>query len=125
MMKSTIKVMLESRISNAPCISEEKEAALTSSFSSSESRKVEKKTQYRYRDKKYTTSSSSSLNGWTLYNTTYGNWGTTYSTTTKPTESNTLRITSTKQTKWGYYHYCNNQVFFAIFPLTKYLLYFS
>ena len=43
----------------------------------SDSRQVETKTQYRYADKITTTSSSSSLSGWTLSDTTYdwGNWG--------------------------------------------------
>ena len=73
----------------------------------SDSRKVETKTQYAYRDKEYTTSSDSSLSGWTLYDTTYGAWGNAQTTSKKPKESNTLRITSTKQTGWGYYHWCN------------------
>ena len=48
----------------------------TSSVSDSESRKVDAKTQYSYRDLQYTTSSSSSLSGWTHYDTTvdYGSW---------------------------------------------------
>ncbi len=38
--------------------------------------KTESKNQYKYRDKQFTTSSSSSLSGWTLYNTTstWGGW---------------------------------------------------
>ena len=38
---------------------------------------IEEKVQYRYRDKETTTSSSSTLSGWTCYDydTTYGEWG--------------------------------------------------
>ena len=79
----------------------------TSAVSASDSRQIETKIQYSYRDKETTTSSNSSLSGWTLYDTTYGAWGNAQTTTTKPTESDTLRITATTQTGWGYYHYCN------------------
>ncbi len=42
----------------------------------SDTRQVETGTQYRYRDKEYTTSSSSSLDGWTQYDvSTSSDWG--------------------------------------------------
>ena len=63
---------------------------------------------YRSRDKQTTTSTSSALDGWTLYDsqTTYGTWSTVQSTATKPTESDTLQITGTWK-QYHYYHYCN------------------
>lgn len=79
----------------------------TTAVTPNDSRQVETKKQYSYREKETTTSTNSSLSGWTLYDTTYGAWGNTQTTTTKPTESDTLRITATTQTGWGYYHYCN------------------
>ena len=65
-------------------------------------------TEYRYRNKETTTSTASSLSGWTLYDSdvTYGSWGSTQTTNTKPTESDTLQITGTT-TKYKYYHYWN------------------
>ncbi len=55
---------------------------------------IETKKQYRYRDKKYTTSSSSSLSGWTKYDTktSYGNWNAW--TTTPLTSSSTRDVQS-------------------------------
>lgn len=66
------------------------------------------KTQYSSRLKEYTTSESDSLDGWTYGGKTYGDWGAVQTATTKPTESDTLQITATTQTGWGYYHWCNN-----------------
>lgn len=59
----------------------------------SDSHDIETKTLYRYRDN--TTS------------TKYGDWSASKTTTSKPTESDTLRITATK-TYYNYYHYCCN-----------------
>lgn len=56
----------------------------------SDSHDIETKTLYRYRDNTTTTQ--------------YGDWSTSKTTTSKPTESNTLRITATK-TFYNYYHY--------------------
>ena len=63
---------------------------------------------YRSRNKQTTTSTSSTLDGWTLYDsqTTYGTWSGVQSTATKPTESDTLQITGTWK-QYHYYHYCN------------------
>ena len=49
----------------------------TTPATANDSTKVEKKTQYRYKDKIYTTSTSSSLSGWTLYDqkTEWGDYG--------------------------------------------------
>lgn len=68
---------------------------------------IEEKTQYSTLEKEYTTSTSNTLEGWIHCGTTYGDWGAVQTTTTKPTESDTLRITQTTQTGWGYYHWCN------------------
>jgi len=68
---------------------------------------IQQKEQYSTLEKEYTTSTSESLDGWTNYGTTYGDWGTTQTTTTKPTESDILQITNTVQTGWGYYHWCS------------------
>lgn len=68
---------------------------------------IETKTEYRYRDKITTTSTNSALDGWIFQGTTYGEWGSTQTTTNKPSESDILRITATTQTGWGYYHWCN------------------
>ena len=54
---------------------------------------IEEKSVYRYRDNSV--------------NTEYGSWGAEQTTETKPTESDTLTITSTK-TYYNYYHYCCN-----------------
>ena len=71
---------------------------------------VEQATQYRYRDKKTTTSTATSLEGWTRDDskttTTYGAWGSEQSTTSKPTTSDTLTITNTT-TKYNWYHWCS------------------
>ncbi len=68
---------------------------------------IEQKTQYSTLEKEYTTSTSDSLDGWISCGTTYGDWGAVQTTTSKPTESDTLRITNTVQTGWGYHHWCN------------------
>ena len=68
---------------------------------------IEQKTQYSTLEKEHTTSTSDTLDGWTNIGTTYGDWGAAQTTTVKPTESDTLRITNTTQTGWGYYHWCS------------------
>ncbi len=69
---------------------------------------IEEKTQYRYSTKETTASTSSSLDGWTKYDsvTTYGAWSGNQTTTTKPTESDTLQIVGTS-TVYNYYHWCS------------------
>lgn len=75
---------------------------------------IETKTEYRYRTKAYTTSSSSSLSGWTRRTdvtnptTSQGSWSGTQYTNSRPTESATLRITKSYPTAYNYYHYCCN-----------------
>ena len=54
---------------------------------------IEEKTVYRYRDN--------------TVNKEYSSWGAEQTTSTKPTESDLLTITSTK-TYYNYYHYCCN-----------------
>lgn len=81
----------------------------TTRLSSSSNTQVETTTQYRYQYIEYTNSYSSSASGWNYYSGPhYNSWGSSQTTTSKPTESDTLRITNTKQTKWGYYHVCCN-----------------
>lgn len=50
------------------------DASLASSLSFD---RIQRKTQYRYKDRQFTTSSSSSLSGWELYNTVRTSWGAT------------------------------------------------
>lgn len=68
---------------------------------------VESKTEYRYQTKQTATGTDSTMDGWTFLDTVYGEWGNAQTTTSRPTEGDTLRITSTVQTAWGYYHWCN------------------
>lgn len=80
-----------------------------SSASKSDSRDVETKTQYSYRTKSYTTSSNSSLSGWTRYDssTSYGSWS---SWSDSPVSGSSTREVETRQVQTGtrYYiaHYC-------------------
>ena len=73
--------------------------------------RIETKLQYRYRVKETTTSTNSSLAGWTLYDqrSDYSEWGETRQTTSQPTASDTLRIVGTSQeydyTVYTYYHW--------------------
>ncbi len=77
---------------------------------------VESKIQYRYRDneKQTTSSTTSSMEGWTYYQTTtgYTDWVDKGWTRTQPSTSTTLKITDTKTvtdsaayTQYKYYHY--------------------
>ena len=81
----------------------------TSPAYASDSRKVETKTQYSYRTKSTTSSSSSSLNGWVLYDTkeSYGSWS-DWSDSYISSSSN--RQVDTRQVKTGarylVAHYC-------------------
>ena len=81
----------------------------TSPVSSSESRKVETKTQYSYKTKDYTSSNTSSLDGWTLYkvSTDRGEWSSWSDT---PISASSTREVETRQVQIGtrYYiaHYC-------------------
>lgn len=68
---------------------------------------IEKKAQYSTLEKEYTTSESDVLDGWISDGTTYSDWGAEQTATSKPSESDTLRITNETQTGWGYYHWCN------------------
>jgi len=77
-------------------------------------KQVEAQVQYRYRDKQYTNSASSSLSGWTLdrSETSYSAWSNAGWTSSRPSESNTLRITDTRTVTdsnayqvYNYYHW--------------------
>lgn len=50
-----------------------------------------------------------SLSGWTYTGSTHSwsEWSSTQQTTTKPTESDELRIVGTTVKRYAYYHYCN------------------
>lgn len=64
----------------------------TSSYSSSNTREVESRTQYRYRDRQTTSSSNSSMSGWTQYDksVSYGAWSDWQDSYIAP--SNTLEV---------------------------------
>ena len=77
---------------------------------SADGRTIESKTQYRYQTKETTTSSSSSLSGWTLYDSSYtwssygawSGWSTNYIASSASTEVET-------RTGYHYYYYvCSN-----------------
>ena len=85
----------------------------SSAVSNSDSRKVDTKTQYSYRDLQYTTSSSSSLDGWTHYDTTvnYGSWSGW--STTPISGSSTLEVETYDEYQYTRYymaHYCTGNV---------------
>lgn len=63
-----------------------------------DTREVETQTRYRYRDKETTTGSSSSMNGWELYNTTYswGNYGSWSNWSTSSASNSDSRKVETK-----------------------------
>ena len=70
---------------------------------------IEAKTMYSYRTKSVTTSTASSLSGWTqdgVNNVLYGGWSGNKTTTSKPATSDTLQIVG-ETTTYNYYHYCN------------------
>lgn len=75
---------------------------------------VESAVLYRYRDKKYTSSTSSSIAGWTWYDTkvSYGSWLDQGWTMWNPGNSDTVTVTDTKTvtdsdgyTNYTYFHY--------------------
>lgn len=74
-------------------------------------RLVDTKTQYRYRDKEYKNGiTDSNLSGWTRTNSyvVYGTWSSNKTTTSKPSESDTLRIVDQYVSGYNYFHYCCN-----------------
>ena len=70
----------------------------TDKATKSDSRDVQAETRYRYRDKETTTSSYSSLSGWTQYNVTssWGNWGNWSNWSTDSVSANDGRQVDTK-----------------------------
>jgi|GEM_PF-2331552 len=76
---------------------------------------IESKTQYRYRDKDTITSSSSSLSGWTPYDTVQSGWGSWSSWQNSSVSSSSSRqvetryIEPTYKTVYVYFHYCNSR----------------
>ncbi len=91
----------------------------TTKQTASSTKEVESKTQYRYSDKKTTTSTSSSLSGWTADGSyvSYGSWGSWSSwSTTKQTASSTKGVET--RTVYKYQHYCNGSN--GIAPTTGY-----
>lgn len=92
---------------------------------SNKTHEIQTETRYRYRDKEETTSSNSSLSGWTLDKTekNYSNWSDAGWTKTKPTEGELLRISDTKTVtdqaavyRYKYYRYESTG---NIFPAQK------
>ena len=82
---ASVDIVIVDKFSTGIPISASKNVAATKEWSNWSTTKpdssytVESRTEYRYRDKQTTTSTASSLNGWTKYNTTwawgnYGNW---------------------------------------------------
>ena len=71
---------------------------------------IEEKTQYRYRDKVTATSNQGNPSDWTLIGShvEYGSWSGNQTTTTEPTESDTLRIVDQYVSAYNYFHYCCN-----------------
>ena len=83
----------------------------TDSVSANDGRQVDAKTQYRYRDKEYKSGvTDSNLSGWTRTNSyvVYGSWSSNKTTTSKPSESDTLRIVDQYVSGYNYFHYCCN-----------------
>lgn len=80
----------------------------TSEQTTSDDTEVEKKTQYRYADKQTTTSSSSSMNGWTQYNSTssWGNWGNWSGWGTASQTANDYKQVETRKEYRYYCFYC-------------------
>lgn len=76
------------------------------SASASDTVMAENKTQYRYSDKSTTTSTSSSLSGWTQSgsNTSYGNWGSWSSWQTSAISGSDTKEVQTS-TVYGYYYF--------------------
>ena len=78
-------------------------------------RAIESKTQYSYRNKSYTSSSSSSLSGWTKYNTRRTGWSGTYgpvysnpSNGSRNVWSESYVTSSNYKTVYRYYRYANS-----------------
>lgn len=77
-----------------------------SAVSANDSTKVETKTQYRYADKIYTTSESSSLSGWTQYDsstswTDWGSWSSWQDGSVSASDSRQVE----SRTVYGYYYF--------------------
>ena len=78
----------------------------TTAVSANDSTKVETKTQYRYADKQYTTSTSSSLSGWTQYDSStswsdYGSWSSWQNSSVSASDSRQVET----RTAYGYYYF--------------------
>ena len=91
----------------------------TDAIAESDVREVETKTQYAYRDKQTTTSTSPSLDGWTQSGSSvsYGSWGSWSGwSLTAAAKSDTVDVET--RTVYYYYHYCDGKGNFA--PSTSY-----
>lgn len=120
-----LEVMIVNRYSSGVPISAMKTAAINqegmwSNWSTEEPTgtgiTVETRTEYRYRDKDFETSTASNtMSGWTLYNTTsawgeYGAWSAWQNTSVTATQSRevgTQTVPATYKTIYHYYHYCS------------------
>lgn len=82
----------------------------TTKPTASSKREVQNKTQYRYRDKQTTTSTSSSLSGWTLVDSyvTYGSWGSWSDWSTTAQSSSATKDVETRKV-YKFQHYCSSK----------------
>lgn len=81
----------------------------TSSYSASDTREVETRTQYRYRDRQTTSSASASMSGWTRYDksVSYGAWSDWQSAYIAPSDTLDVETESTQEiSKRLLAHYC-------------------
>ena len=84
----------------------------TTAYTESATRNVESKVQYRYRDKQTTTSTNSSLSGWTRTGSTikYGSWSSWSGwKETKESSTATKDVQVDTRTAYKYQHYCDGK----------------
>lgn len=84
----------------------------TTAYTESATRNVESKVQYRYRDKQTTTSTNSSLSGWTRTGSTikYGSWSSWSGwKNTKEESTATKDVQVDTRTAYKYQHYCDGK----------------
>ena len=86
---------------------------------------TESRDEYRYRDKQTTTSSSPTMSGWTLYDTTWvwGDWSAWSKTERIETDDRQIEkrtIPATYKTVYQYYHYCRAGGYYSNYPSSSY-----
>ena len=98
----------------------------TTAYTESATRNVESKVQYRYRDKQTTTSTNSSLSGWTRTGSTikYGSWSSWSGwKNTKEESTATKDVQVDTRTAYKYQHYCDGNGHIAPFENYSYAKY--